>query len=235
MWRDLGQSLRSIRKNRVRNGSWAFEQIKCNHQVQISKIDQNRTFRGAKIFLRILTQILGFLTQILGFLTHSYAVLFCSQPGFWAALIFLRILLGFLTPFLGFQLILVLSCQAPSCDWIAFCRKENEVWAVSRRFDFFLCIFWSGQYFNKSNQILKRKPQRNCFTRSFGFGLSSKASSESGNFGRKSVDFHANLFKLEWLLVCQNKKRGYLRAKETDHQRTAALLACSRFTHVSVK
>ena len=106
MWRNLGQSLRSIRKNRVRNGSWAFEQIKCNHQVQISKIDQNRTLRGAKIFLRILTQILGFLT-------HSYAVLFCSQPGFWAALIFLRILtrsLGFLTQFLGFHFSSFLCC-----------------------------------------------------------------------------------------------------------------------------
>ena len=54
----------------------------------------------AKIFLRILTQILGFLTQILGFLTHSYAELFCTQLRVSSGLDFLTHSYAFLRIFL---------------------------------------------------------------------------------------------------------------------------------------
>ena len=187
-WFEIKREINS-KENRVGNGSWALKQIKCIDQTQTSKIVHFERLKFSYAFLRVLTQILGFLTQILGFLTHSYAVLFCTQPGVSSGLDFLahsyallRTFLDFLHTFwafnaflrglLGYLFVLFALCTAlGDRKWVLSSQRANWV--------FFLHVVVSTAF--QPKQILKRISQSKRFTSSFRSGLSSKASSESRN------------------------------------------------------
>ena len=145
---------------------------------------QNGTFRVAKIFLRILTQILGFLT-------HAYAVLFCTQPrvssgldflthsyaflriflvslcNFWVLYTFLSGLFGDLA-----VIVLLLALSAPLGD---------RTWVLSS--DQAICLHFLVMPVFQPNQSNFEKETPVKSSSSSGSDFSSKASSEGRNVG----------------------------------------------------